>query len=172
MNQGYVHIYTGNGKGKTTAALGLTMRAAGSGMRIFFVQFMKKGDYSEHNSLERLGDRIRVAQFGTGRFVQGNPDEKDLAAAAKGLAAAKEAFSSGQYDLVVLDEAVTATSMNCLTEKALLDLIAQKPPALELVLTGRGAGEKLMAAADLVTEMMERKHYYTKGVGARVGIEK
>ena len=172
MNQGYVHIYTGNGKGKTTAALGLAMRAAGAGMRVFFAQFLKKGAYSEHKALERFCGQILVKQFGTGRFVRGNPDAEDKAVAANGLAAVHEAFSSNKYDLVILDEAVTAAGMNCLAETELLGLINTKPLGMELVLTGRGAGEKLMDAADLVTEMKERKHYFKEGVAARVGIEK
>ncbi len=172
MDRGYTHIYTGNGKGKTTAALGLVMRAAGAGLRVRLIQFLKSGDYSEHRALTRFADQVEVEQFGTGRFVRGNPGPEDFESAKKGLAEAQKALFSGLFDMVVLDEAVVAAKTGLFREDDLLALMAAKPANMELVLTGRGASDDLIAAADLVTEMVERKHYFKEGVPARVGVEK
>lgn len=169
--QGYVQIYTGEGKGKTTAALGVALRAVGAGLNVYIAHFMKKGAYSELVALKCLGVQVRAEQFGTGRFVRGKPDEEDLVAAREGLAAINAALTGGRYDLVIADEAIVAAASGLLTEQALLDLIARRPSAVELILTGRGASETLKAAADLVTEMRAVKHYFEKGVVARKGIE-
>lgn len=169
--QGCVQVYTGDGKGKTTAALGLSLRAAGAGLKVYIAHFMKKGDYSEMAACRKLGRQVTAEQFGTGRFVRGNPDAEDLAAGEAGLMAVRSAMTSGDYDLVVADEACVAVAMGVLNEQAVLDLLAARPAGVELVLTGRGASEAILAAADLVTEMRAVKHYYEKGVPARKGIE-
>lgn len=169
---GYIQVYTGDGKGKTTAALGLALRAAGAGWRVFFAQFIKQGVYSEIRALQVLADRIQVAQFGRGRFVRGTPDPEDRAAAAAGLAAVREALAGGEYRLVVLDEINVAAALGVVAEGDLLALLDARPPEVELVLTGRRAPAAVLERAHLVTEMRAVKHYYEQGVGARVGIEK
>ncbi len=170
--QAYIHVYTGDGKGKTTAALGLTLRAAGAGLRVYFAQFIKQGDYSEIRALAELGARVCVAQFGRGRFVRGAPEPADVAAAADGLRAVAAALASGRYDLVVLDEINVAVALGLVAEADLLDLLDARPPGVELVLTGRRASAAVLERAHLVTEMRAVKHYFEQGVGARIGIEK
>ena len=169
--EGFVQIYTGDGKGKTTAALGLVLRALGQGLRPAVVQLMKSDpSWGEIVSLKKLG--VPVEQCGLGHWVtKGEVSEEDLAAAARGLAAARALVESGDYDLVVLDELVTALFFELITLDAVLAMIAARPAAVELVMTGRRAPEELIAAADLVTEMRPLKHYYEAGVGARPGIE-
>ncbi len=169
--QGQVHVYTGDGKGKTTAALGLVLRAVGAGMKVYIAHFMKKGQYSEIKALAKLGDQVKAEQFGTGRFVRGKPDDKDMAAARKGLEAVRRAMTCGEYDMVVADEANVAASCGILSEQELLDLINLRPDHMELILTGRGAMDSVIAAADLVTEMRPIKHYFEQGIPAREGIE-
>lgn len=170
--KGYVQIYTGNGKGKTTASLGLSLRAAGAGLKVFIAQFLKKGDYSEIHALERFSDLIRIEQFGLGRFVKGQPTEEEIQAAQKGLEEVGKAMLSKEYDVIIVEEGNVAAACGLFEVQKLLDLIAQKPDNLELVITGRGAAPEVIEQADLVTEMKEIKHYYQKGVAARVGIEK
>ena len=170
FTRGYIHIYTGNGKGKTTSAIGLSIRALGAGLRVFFAQFLKSGRYSETNILDNMPG-LTHRQYGTGGFIAGKPTEEDARAAALGLKEAREAVEGGEYDLVVLDEANVACRMGLLPEDGLLELAHDKPETVELVFTGRGAPEKLIEAADLVTEMREIKHYFAKGVRARRGIE-
>ena len=172
MRKGYVQVYTGNGKGKTTAALGLALRAAGAGYRTFIAQFIKKRKCSEHALLQELENRITVKQYGTGFIMRKKPSPSDVAAAQKGYAEAREILLSEEYDLVVLDEASVAVHCGLLTVDQLLELIALKPKSIELVITGRYADEKIIQAADLVTEMREIKHYRAQGVEARRGIEK
>ena len=170
--KGYVQVYTGNGKGKTTACLGLCLRALGAGMNVFIIQFLKKGDYSEIKALERFKEQVTVEQYGLGRFVKGKPSDDDMEAGRKGYSRAKTVIEQGNHGLVILEEASVAVTCGLFSEKELLDLIDLKPDHVELVITGRGAGEGLIARADLVTEMREIKHYYRNGVKARVGIEK
>ena len=158
-------------KGKTTAALGLTIRAAGAGLKVYIAQFLKQGAYSELKALERFADCITIEQFGTGKFVRGEPDALDVAAGKKGLAAVREAFSSGVYDLVVMEEAGVAEKFGVISTDEMLDIIREKPDAVELLITGRGVSEPVMAAADLITEMREIRHYFNNGVMARTGIE-
>ncbi len=169
---GCVQVYTGNGKGKTTAALGLCLRAVGAGFRVYIAQFMKAGDYSELKALKRLGDQVSLAQFGTGRFVRGKPSEEDRQAARRGYEAAREALASGHYQMVILDESMVALHLGLLTEEEIEGLMAVCGEGVELVLTGRSAPAEILAKADLVTEMREVKHYYHNGIPARVGIEK
>lgn len=171
MEKGYVQIYTGDGKGKTTAALGLALRAAGAGLSVYVAQFMKFGEYSELKALSRFADLVTIHQFGTGKFVMGRPGQADLAAGQKGLEAVKDALASGRYDIVIMEEAAVAASIGIFSSEDILDILRAKPDAVELVITGRGASDDLIKAADLVTEMREIKHYYQAGVKARVGIE-
>jgi cob(I)alamin adenosyltransferase len=171
--QGYVQVYTGEGKGKTTAAIGLAVRAAGAGLKVLFVQFIKGNRYSEIKALEALGDRIEVRQYGRGRFIKGKPAPEDVAAAASGLAEIQALLNRGcDFDLIVLDEANVAVTCGLFDTEALLAVIDSRPQAVELVITGRGADPKVVERADLVTEMRAVKHYYDAGVAARVGIEK
>ena len=169
---GKVHVYTGDGKGKTTAALGLSIRAAGAGLRVFIAQFIKSDEYSEIKALKRFSDLITVEQFGLGGFIGGNPSSGDIEAAQKGAARVKEIISSGNYDVVVLDEANIAVKYKLFSEQDLLDIIDAKSENIELVITGRDAAPKIMDKADLVTQMKAVKHYFQNGVEARVGIEK
>ena len=170
--KGYVQIYTGNGKGKTTASLGLSVRAAGAGLKVFIAQFLKQGGYSEIKALERFSDLITIQQYGLGRFVKGKPTEEEIMAARKGLADINEAMLSGDYDVLIVEEGNVAAACGLFEVQQLLDLISKKPDSLELVITGRSAAPEVIARADLVTEMKEVKHYYQNGVAARVGIEK
>lgn len=168
---GYVQVYTGNGKGKTTAALGLALRAAGAGLKVFIGQFMKGSATGELKALQRFDDLITIEQFGRQGFVHSQPDAEDIERASRGLARAKQALLSGECDLVILDEANVAAHFRLITVAQLLELIDAKPAQVELVLTGRYAAESVIERADLVTEMCEIKHYYQQGVEARRGIE-
>lgn len=170
--QGYVQVYTGNGKGKTTAALGLSVRAAGAGLRVFIGQFLKKGDYSEIKALARFSDLITVEQYGQGRFLRGEPDPEDIILSRQGISRIREVIASGRYQVVIVEEGNVAVTCGLISEEELASLILTKPPAVELVITGRGATDRIIELADLVTEMREVKHYYQNGVVARVGIEK
>ena len=169
---GCVHVYTGNGKGKTTAALGLCLRAVGAGYRVYIAQFMKAGNYSELKALKRLGDQVTVAQFGSGRFVRGTPSDDDMQKAREGYQAALAALTGGAYQMVILDECLVAMNQGLLSMDALQSILDQRPETVELILTGRHAPSEVVAQADLVTEMQEVKHYFHKGITARDGIEK
>jgi cob(I)alamin adenosyltransferase len=170
MDKGYIHIYTGNGKGKTTAALGLSVRAICAGKKVFFGQFVKGMDYSELDVVKYLPN-IKIEQFGTNSFIIGKPSKADIDAAAQGIERCREVLKSGEYDVVVLDEINIALFFELFSVEQVLDMIKEKAENVELVMTGRYAPEKLIEAADLVTEMREIKHYYTQGVMARKGIE-
>ncbi len=169
--EGYVQVYTGDGKGKTTAALGLAVRAAGAGLKIFIAQFAKGRKFSEHKALERFTDLITVKCYGRECFIREKPTPKDTAAAQEGLREAREAMLSGDYDMVILDEANIAAHLGLISVDELIELIDLRPPAVELVITGRRADKRVIEKADLVTEMAEVKHYYQRGVNARKGIE-
>ncbi len=169
--KGYVQVYTGNGKGKTTASLGLALRAAGAGLTIYIVQFLKKGDYSEIKALSGF-ENITIEQYGLGKFVKGKPSDEDIKAGQRGLRKLKDILNAGQHDLVIAEEANVAVMCHLFSEKELLELIDNKPEHVELVITGRGATSKVIEKADLVSEINEVKHYYKQGVTARVGIEK
>ncbi len=171
MTRGYVHVYTGNGKGKTTAAIGLAIRAAGAGMCVYIAQFVKGMHYSELDSLKRYADLITIRQYGRDCFIQQEPAEEDVRAACKGLQEVKGVLASGEYGMVILDEANIATRYNLFSADELIELIRSKPESVEVVITGRNADPKVIAVADLVTEMKEIKHYYHRGVEARRGIE-
>jgi len=171
LTEGYVQVYTGDGKGKTTAALGLVLRAVGQGLRVIVVQFMKSNpNWGEVVSLRKLG--VPVQQCGLDHWVlEGEASAEDLAAAAAGFAKARALVESGDYDLVVLDELVTALFFGLVSLDSVLAIVASRPAAVELVMTGRHAPPQIIAAADLVTEMRPLKHYSDAGVKARSGIE-
>ena len=169
---GYVQVYTGDGKGKTTAALGLCLRAAGAGYTVFVIQFLKHGAYSEVKALHYFVDCITLEQFGQRGFIRGAPTPADIRLAQQGMDRAQEVLAQGEHDILVLEEINVAVSLGLVSEAALLSLIAIKPPHVEMILTGRGATDGILQAADLVTEMKGVKHYYEKGVRARAGIEK
>ena len=167
---GYIHVYTGNGKGKTTAAFGLAMRAAGRGKKVIIIQFMKpdKG-YGEQVSARKLG--IEVYPFGTNRFVsKKNPKKGDIERANKALEFAKEKLKE-MYDMMVLDEINVALDFNLIKLEDVLSLMDSIPEKTELILTGRYAKNEIIERAHLVTEMKEIKHYYQIGIMAREGIE-
>ena len=172
LDEGYVHVYTGNGKGKTTAAIGLAVRAAGAGLKVLFTQFVKGTITSEIRTLRMLDDNIEIRQYGRARLLKGQLRDESIEAAERGLAEVKEALLNGGYDVVVLDEANVAVQFNLFEIDKLVELIACKPPNVELVVTGRYAHPFLLDCADVVTEMKEVKHYYQRGITARVGIEK
>ncbi len=168
---GLVHVYTGNGKGKTTAALGLAIRAAGAGMRVLFARFMKTEDSSELMALARLEDLIIVRTYGRPGFITGGPDPEDMRIARAGFADTVEAVCSGDFGLVVLDELLVAVHFGLVTVEDVIRLIGEKPLQAELVLTGRRADPRIVERADLVTDMREVKHYYQAGIPARKGID-
>lgn len=171
--KGYVQVYTGDGKGKTTAALGLAIRAVGAGYKVFIGQFIKMGEYSEIKALkERFSDMVTIEQFGSGRFIKGTPTPEQIELARKGIERIQSVMVSGEFQVIILEEANIAVSLGLLSSEQLLALIDAKPENVELVFTGRNAPDFLMNKADLVTEMKEIKHYFKKGVRARTGIEK
>jgi cob(I)alamin adenosyltransferase len=171
QNRGYIQVYTGNGKGKTTAALGLTLRAAGAGKKVFIAQFVKGQRYSEVKAIEQFLPMVEIKQYGLNCFIRNKPAKADIDAAQTGLREIKEIILSGKYDVVVLDEANIAVYYGLFSTQELIDIIKQKPTETEIVITGRYAAPELIEVADLVTEMKEIKHYYTQGVEARIGIE-
>jgi cob(I)alamin adenosyltransferase len=174
MSIGYVQVYTGNGKGKTTAALGLALRAAGHGFRTYIAQFLKAQPTGEIEAAKKLDPLIRIEPFGREGFitVEDGPGDEDIERAKAGLARARQAMLSGEYRIVVLDEVNTAVHFRILPEADVLAFIDLRPAGVELVLTGRYAPESFIDRADLVTEMKEIKHYFAKGVRAREGVEK
>jgi cob(I)alamin adenosyltransferase len=172
LDRGCVQIYTGNGKGKTTAALGLCLRAVGRGLKVCFFQFIKGGGpYGEQLAAEKLAPLFTIIQTGQPGWVNTSDIGADRAAAQAALVQAREIVTSGAYDLVVLDELNGALGFGLVDLEQVLELIALRPVEMELVLTGRNAHPQVVEAADLVTEMREIKHYYRAGVPARTGIE-
>jgi len=169
--KGYVQVYTGDGKGKTTAALGLALRATGAGIKVFIAQFVKGMHYCELDILKKLSDLITCNQYGRDCFIYKEPEQADIEIARRGLEESKEAINSGEYGLVILDEANIATYYNLFTVEELLDVIDKRPEHVEIVVTGRKADPGIIERADLVTEMKEIKHYYSSGVNARRGFE-
>jgi cob(I)alamin adenosyltransferase len=172
LERGLIQVYTGNGKGKTSAAFGLALRAVGRGMRVFMIQFIKGGfDYGELYVVDKLPN-LTLRAFGRGKFVTEKPAGKeDVELAGQALALAEETIKGGRYDVVILDEVNVALSLKLISLEKVLRLIKEKPKHVELVLTGRDAPEEIIEAADLVTEMREIKHPYKKGLPARKGIE-
>ncbi|WP_319578765.1 cob(I)yrinic acid a,c-diamide adenosyltransferase [uncultured Methanospirillum sp.] len=168
--QGYVQIYCGTGKGKTTAALGLSMRILLTGGSVFFAQFFK-GIKTAELGLCALCDRFVIEQYGTGNFVSGLPGPGEIAAVHRGMKHCHDVLRSGCFDLVVLDEILMCVAYQVITTEEVLALIEVRKPHVEVVLTGRKAPAELLQAAHLVTEMKKIKHYYDNGVRAREGIE-
>jgi len=172
--KGYTQVYTSNGKGKNTAALGLAYRAMGCGMKTYIGQFMKGQKYNELNSARMIPDHIIIEQYGTDTFVhvQNPPDPEHVEMAKAGYDKIKKEMFSGNYDIIIADEIITSNYFNLISEQEILKLIEEKPYGVELILTGRYAPPKIIEAADLVTEMKEVKHYYQTDVPAREGIER
>lgn len=171
-NKGYVQVYTGTGKGKTTAALGLTVRAVGAGLKVFIGQFLKTGTFSEITGLSFFGDAVTLEQYGGKGFIRGKPGEEDKKRARDGFERVKQFVESGEFDVVILEEINVALDLGLLPVEEVLKLMENRRLGVELVLTGRKAPERIIEAADLVTEMKCIKHYIDKGVYARTGIEK
>lgn len=170
LSRGLVQVYTGRGKGKTTAALGLAMRASGQGLKVIVLQFLKgRSDCGEHLFLKQH-PAFQIVQPATGSYFAAS-EERRRSNAQEALRQARELVAGGEYDLVVLDEALTAAGRGHVSAQDLLDLIRAKPPRMELVLTGRDAPKEVVEAADLVTEMTAVKHPHARGVPARKGIE-
>lgn len=192
-SKGYVQVYTGNGKGKTTAAIGLAIRALGAGKRVLFLQFMKAKSYSEHKILPNISPLLKLETLGKPFFVarkedlnsadlaqwqdkcvifeKGKPPREYVELMKKGIKMALDGVTKGDYDLVILDEINVALFYELVALQDVLELIEKKKPEVELVLTGRNCPQEIIEKADLVTEMREVKHYYSKGVQARTGIE-
>ncbi|MBU1921429.1 cob(I)yrinic acid a,c-diamide adenosyltransferase [bacterium] len=174
MDKAFVHIYTGNGKGKTTAALGLALRAAGAGMRTLLIQFMKGSfPYREYKSLELLSEWIDVERFGTDKFVieKRKATEDECREISAGLSRVRRAFDEHSHDIVVLDEVCVAVYFGVVQAEEVIKLIKNRPADIELILTGRYCPEEWYDLADLVTEMKEVKHYYAQGILSRPGID-
>ena len=174
LEKGYVQVYTGNCKGKTTAAMGLAFRAMGSGMKTYMGQFMKGQEYGELRSAEMVKPYITIEQYGRKELVHvtNPPLQEDVDMAQEGLSRARHAMFSGEYDIIVFDEILTAHFFHLVSVDDMLDVMKTKPENVEVVFTGRYAPQEVIDAADLVTEMVEVKHYYEKGVIARKGIER
>jgi cob(I)alamin adenosyltransferase len=174
MEKGFIQVYTGNGKGKTTAALGLALRAVGHGLKVLVVQFMKGNvQYGELESAKKLSPYLTMKQAGRETFISKSyPDPMDLQLAQEGFSVARKAIQNKEYDIVILDEINLAIDYGLIPLTDVLQLIDSKPETVELILTGRNVKPEILERADLVTEMAERKHYYNKGVTARKGIER
>lgn len=174
LGPGYIHVYTGDGKGKTTASFGLALRAVGNGLKVLVIQFMKGSEMTgERRAAQRLAPGMEVRPMGRDGLL--HPDdimEKDRTLATGAIEEASGEMASGRWDMLILDELNTACALGLVPVERVLQLMDLKPDGLELVLTGRGAPKEVIEKADLVTEMREIKHYYTKGVKARNGIEK
>jgi cob(I)alamin adenosyltransferase len=168
-----IQVYTGSGKGKTTAALGLAMRALGHGLKVYIIQFMKGNiRYGEVETAQQLSPNIVIKQMGRETFVdRDNPDRIDIELAQKAFQLARDVVGSGKYDIVVLDEINVAVDYGLISLEALLNLMDSKPEHVELILTGRDAKSEVIERADLVTEMVEVKHYYREGTHSRKGID-
>ncbi len=171
MARGYTQIYTGNGKGKTTAAFGLALRASGHGKKIFIGQFVKGMKYGELESIKKFSNTITLKQFGRDCFIYNDPEPEDIKIAREGWDLVNTILSENSVDILILDEIGIAIHYKLISAAEVADLIKRKPEEMELILTGRNMPEELFELADLVTEMREIKHYYSKGVPAREGIE-
>lgn len=172
LTKGLVQVYTGNGKGKTTAAFGQAIRAYGAGLRVCIVQFLKDGSSAEVTALRTLAPEIVIICCGEKGFIDpSGPFGRDKDIAATGLASCKEIMAKNEADVLVLDEICTAVSLGVIEEGALLQLLKLRPAGVEVILTGRGASPGIISAADLVTEMREVKHPFARGERARKGVE-
>lgn len=171
MEKGYVHVYTGNGKGKTTAALGLSLRAVCAGKKVYFAQFIKGMEYSELKAADLL-ENFTLKQYGRDCFIFNKPTEEDKEMAKEGLAELRVILREGKFDVVVLDEINIALYYKLFDAEDVMDMIKNRKENVEVILTGRNALESIIEFADLVSEINEVKHYYQQGVQARIGIEK
>jgi cob(I)alamin adenosyltransferase len=174
IGRGYIHVYTGDGKGKTTAAFGLAFRAVGSGLKVLVIQFLKGTENTgERCAAEQLAGNLQVRSLGRGGLLQpGDIRDEDRVLVEKALEETANEMKSGSWDVMILDEINTACRLGLVSVEKVLQLMELKPYGMELVLTGRGAAEPVVERADLVTEMREVKHYFKQGVHARTGIEK
>jgi cob(I)alamin adenosyltransferase len=174
LSQGMIQVYTGDGKGKTTAALGLACRAVGYGLKVFIIQFLKGNlEYGEIKTAKKLAPYLTIKQMGRGCLVKrGKPSPVDFTCAQEAVDLTHEVLRGGDYDIVILDEINVAVDVGLVKKEEVLKLMDERPSHVELVLTGRYAAPEIIERADLVTEMVEIKHYYQKGIHARVGIEK
>jgi cob(I)alamin adenosyltransferase len=174
LSQGMTQVYTGNGKGKTTAAMGLALRAAGYGYKSYIIQFMKGPvEYGELKAAEKLAPYLTIRQMGRECFVKRlKADPEDIKAARNAFALAQEVLSGGEYNIVILDEINVAVDFGLIQKEEVLKLMDERPSNVELILTGRYATQEIIERADLVTEMVDIKHYFQKGVCNRVGIDK
>jgi cob(I)alamin adenosyltransferase len=172
LEKGLTQVYTGDGKGKTSAAFGLALRAIGRGLKVYVIQFIKGGfDYGELYVVKLLPN-FKMEAFGRGKFVtEVPPTKEDVKLAKEALKLASEVVSGGEYDVVILDEINVALSLKLIGVNEVTDMIRNKPEHVELVLTGRDAPPEVVELADLVTEMKEVKHPYTRGARSRRGIE-
>jgi cob(I)alamin adenosyltransferase len=172
LERGLVQVYTGNGKGKTSAAFGLALRATGRGLKVYIIQFIKGGfDYGELYTVDKLPN-LTLKAFGRGEFITAKPpDKEDVRLAEQALQLAKQTVKSGKYDVIILDEVNVALTLKLIDLEEVLKLIQTKPKHVELVLTGRNAPVQVIDASDYVTEMREVKHPYSKGYQSRKGIE-
>ena len=171
LTNGLIHVYTGNGKGKTTAAIGLGIRALGNGLKVLMIQFMKGRRYSELDALEQMKD-FTVVQFGRDEFVsKKNPEKIDIDLAQKGISYAREVLQKNLFDVVILDEINVAVDFQLIALDDVLNLLKLKPKTMELILTGRYAPPELIKHADVVSEVLEIKHPYQKGIQSRKGID-
>ncbi len=171
MQKGYTHIYTGNGKGKTTAAIGLALRAVGAGKKVFIGQFVKGMLYHEIKAIQQYLPSIEVKIYGNSCFIDRSPSKDDIVIAQKGIAEIQEKISSEIIDMMILDEINIAIYFKLLSVEDVLSIIERKPVHTELIITGRYAPDALIDKADLVTNMQEVKHYYQQGVLSRAGID-
>jgi len=165
-----IQVYTGEGKGKTTASLGLAIRAVGAGLKVYIAQFCKKRQYSELKVLRKIKG-IKVEQFGRRCFIRGRPSEEDKRLAKKGLEKVKKIIQEKKYDVVIMDEINICFYFKLLKVKELIEIIKSLPKNIEIILTGRYAPKEIIKIADLVSEIKEIKHYFKKGIIARKGIE-
>ncbi len=172
LEKGLVQVYTGDGKGKTSAAFGAALRAVGRGLKVYVIQFIKGGfDYGELYSIKSLPN-LKLTAFGRGRFItESRPPKEDVQLARDGFELARKVVNSGEYDMVVLDEINVTLHLKMISRDDVIQLIKNKPKHVELILTGRNAPAQIIEAADLVTEMKEIKHPYADGVPPRKGIE-
>lgn len=165
-----IQVYTGGGRGKTTAALGLALRAAGAGFKVYIGQFIKRGCYSELRSLRSIRN-IKIEQFGRGCFIKNKPTLKDISLAREGLKRVDRAIRSNKYRVIILDEINIAIKLKLLSLKEMVSFIKKVPARTELILTGRNADKKIIKMAHLVSEIKEIKHYFKNGIKARRGFD-
>ena len=175
LSKGMIQVYTGDGKGKTTAALGLACRAVGHGFKVIMIQFLKGNlEYGELQTARKLAPYLTIKQMGRGCLLERkeHPEPEDIAAAQEAMALAREILRGGDYNIVILDEINVALDLGLIDKEAVIQLMDERPSHVELILTGRYAPSEIIERADLVTEMKEIKHYYEQGIPARMGIEK